>query len=465
MIAPVQEVEVIGKAKRRRFTAKEKLRVLKAADAATEVGGVGAVLRREGLYSSHLTEWRRARAAGELDALTPKKRGRKALDPNPLEKENTELKRALAKAELRAKRAEALVELQKKGIGAVGHPAAEGGRDAMMDTIKTIGPELSVVAACAALGLARATYYRELNPMHGPAEKKASPRALPADERRAVLDVLHEPRFEDLAPAEVYATLLDEGRYLCSERTMYRVLKENQEVRERRAQLRHPKYAAPELLATKPNQLWSWDITKLLGPTKWTYFYLYVVLDVFSRYVVGWLVADAESSALAEKLISEACERQGIAPGQLTIHADRGSSMKSKPVAMLLADLGITKTHSRPHVSNDNPYSEAQFKTLKYRPDFPERFGCIEDTRGFHGDFFGWYNNDHHHTGLGLLTPADVHFGRAEERRAARTLVLEAAHLAHPERFVLGPPTPPALPTAAWINKPKSENGSVIAQA
>lgn len=335
----------------------------------------------------------------------------------------------------------------------------------MMESIKGLVPEVSVTAACESLGLARATYYRELRPMHGPARKRPSPRALPAEERRAVLDVLHEPRFEDLAPAEVYSTLLDEGRYLCSERTMYRVLDENQEVRERRAQLRHPKYAAPELLATKPNQLWSWDITKLLGPTKWTYFYLYVVLDVFSRYVVGWLLADAESSALAEKLIGEACALQGIAPGQLTIHADRGSSMKSKPVAMLLADLGVTKTHSRPHVSNDNPYSEAQFKTLKYRPDFPERFGCIEDARGFHGDFFRWYNNEHHHTGLGLLTPADVHFGRAVERYAARSLVLETAHRAHPERFVRGSPTPPALPTAAWINKPKSENGSLLIQA
>jgi putative transposase len=221
-----------------------------------------------------------------------------------------------------------------------------------MALMKELSPELSVAAACDALGLPRATYYRELSPMHGPHNERSSPRALPEEERQAVLAVLHEPRFEDLAPAEVYATLLDEGRYLCSERTMYRVLAENDEVRERRAQLRHPKYAAPELLATKPNQLWSWDITKLLGPEKWSYFYLYVVLDVFSRYVVGWLVADAESSALAEKLIGEACERQRIAPGQLTIHADRGSSMKSKPVAMLLADLGITKTHSRPHVSN-----------------------------------------------------------------------------------------------------------------
>ncbi len=336
----------------------------------------------------------------------------------------------------------------------------------MMDTIKQLGPALGVVAACAAVGVARATFYRQLQPKeHGPAPKKASPRELRAEERTAVLAVLNEERFIDLAPAEVYATLLDEGRYLCSERTMYRVLADSGEVRERRDQLRHPKYAAPELLASRPNELWSWDITKLLGPAKWTYFYLYVVLDVFSRYVVGWLIADAESSALAEKLIAEACERQGIAPGQLTVHADRGSSMKSKPVAMLLADLGVTKTHSRPHVSNDNPYSEAQFKTLKYRPDFPERFGCQEDARGFHRDFFGWYNNEHHHTGLGLLTPADVHFGRAEQRRAERAVVLEAAHRAHPERFVLGTPVPPPLPTAAWINKPRLADGTVIARA
>jgi len=335
----------------------------------------------------------------------------------------------------------------------------------MIDTIKALGPGLSIVATCAALGFARATYYRQLQPVYGPEPKRASPRALPADERKAVLDVLHEERFIDLAPAEVYATLLDEGRYLCSERTMYRVLAENQEVRERRDQLRHPKYAAPELLATKPKQLWSWDITKLLGPTKWTYFYLYVVLDVFSRYVVGWLVADAESSLLAEKLITDAYERHGIKPGELTVHADRGPSMKSNHVAMLLANLGVTKTHSRPHVSDDNPYSEAQFKTLKYRPDFPERFGCIEDARAFNGDFFRWYNNEHHHTGLGLLTPADVHFGRAVDRHASRTIVLETAHRAHPERFVAGTPIPPALPTAAWINKPKSVDGSVISRA
>jgi putative transposase len=325
----------------------------------------------------------------------------------------------------------------------------------MMTLVKEVGPELGIVAACAALGLARATYYRELEArVYGPKPRKVSPRELGSLEREAVLAVLAEERFVDLAPAEVYATLLDEGQYLCSERTMYRLLAANRATRERRDQLRHPAYAAPELLATRPNQLWSWDITKLHGPTTWTYFYLYVILDVFSRYVVGWLVAESESKALAERLIRETCERQRIAPGQLTVHADRGSSMKSKPVAFLLADLGVTKSHSRPHVSNDNPFSEAQFKTLKYRPDFPERFGCVEDGRAHSKDFIDWYNLEHHHTGLGLFTPYDVHHGLAPQRRAARALVLEAAHRAHPERFVGGVPVPLPLPTEVWINKP-----------
>ena len=323
-----------------------------------------------------------------------------------------------------------------------------------MRAVTENGPRLGIAPTCVALGLPKATYYRRLKPKPMPAKRK-SHRTLDANERRAVLDVLHEPRFADLAPAEVYATLLDEGRYLCSERTMYRVLAENAEVRERRAQLRHPSYKAPELLATAPNQLWSWDITKLLGPQKWTYFYLYVILDVYSRYVVGWMLAHRESAALAERLIRETCERQGIEPGKLTVHADRGSSMTSKPVALLLADLGVIKSHSRPHVSNDNPFSEAQFKTLKYRPDFPERFGSLEHGRAHCADFFAWYNSEHRHAGLGLVTPHDVHHGLAGERLEARNMVLAAAFASRPERFPAGRPSAGSVPAEVWINKPK----------
>lgn len=321
---------------------------------------------------------------------------------------------------------------------------------------KTFG----VKPACEALGLARATFYRRTRPRHGPAKRRGSPRRLTAAERAQVLATLNEPRFADLAPAEVYATLLDEGTYICSERTMYRLLAENAQVRERRNQLRHPNYPAPEVLATKPNELWSWDITKLLGPTKWTYFYLYVVMDVYSRYVVGWMVAHAESNALAEKLIAETCERQGIQPGQLTLHADRGSSMTSKAVAFLLADLGVTKTHSRPHVSNDNPFSEAGFKTLKYRPDFPDRFGSIEDARAFCADFFRWYNEQHRHSGIQLLTPSDVHHGRAAAQLEARAAVKAAAFAARPDRFVRGAPKIGELPDAVWINRPAVTPGT-----
>jgi putative transposase len=326
-----------------------------------------------------------------------------------------------------------------------------------MEAITNNKSELGIAATCSALGLPRATYYRLLQPQVSPPPRPAPPRALSTEQRRVVLERLHEPRFVDLAPTEVWAQLLDEGEYHCSVRTMYRILEANAEVRERRNQLRHPHYAAPELLATKPNELWSWDITKLLGPAKWTYFHLYVILDVFSRYVVGWMVATRESKALARKLIAETCARQGIAPAQLTLHADRGSSMKSKPVALLLADLGVTRTHSRPHVSNDNPFSEAQFKTLKYRPEFPERFGSVHDARAHSGPFFDWYNNDHHHVGIGLLTPHDVHYGLGEAKRAQRAATLEAAYRAHPERFPHGLPAPPLLPSAVWINKPKKQ--------
>ena len=325
-----------------------------------------------------------------------------------------------------------------------------------MTAVQAAAKTLGIAPACEALGLPRGTFYRRAQPRHGPARRRGHPRGLTVEERAQVLSLLHELRFADLAPAEVYATLLDEGRHLCSERTMYRVLAENREVRERRNQLRHPNHAVPEVHATKPNQLYSWDITKLHGPAKWTYFYLYVILDVYSRYVVGWMVAHRESAGLAEKLIAQTCERQGIKPNELTVHADRGTSMTSKAVAFLLADLGVTKTHSRPHVSNDNPFSEAAFKTLKYRPNFPDRFGSIEDSRGFCGDFFRWYNDEHHHSGLGLLTPHDVHHGLAEQRLSARATVLKAAYVAHPERFVRGISTARQLPTEVWINKPAS---------
>jgi len=235
---------------------------------------------------------------------------------------------------------------------------------------------------------------------------------------------------------------------------MYRILEANGEIRERRNQLRHPQYTAPELLATRPNELWSWDITKLLGPVTWTHFHLYVILDVFSRYVVGWLLAERESAVLAKRLIQDSYQRQGIKPNQLTVHADRGSSMKSKTVALLLSDLGVTKTHSRPHVSNDNPYSESQFKTLKYRPEFPKRFGSLQDARGFCREFFPWYNNEHRHSGLGLMTPQDVHFALAADKTLERAKVLEAAYEKYPNRFPNGIPTPPVLPTEVWINKP-----------
>ncbi len=322
--------------------------------------------------------------------------------------------------------------------------------------VDELAPVVGVRAACATLAIPRASHYRRTRGRrHGPRRPRpAPPRALSDPERSAVLGELHAERFLDVAPAAVYATLLDEGTYLASERTMYRILAANAEVRERRDQLRHPAYAKPELLATGPRELFSWDITKLRGPAKWTHYHLYVILDVFSRYVPGWMVATRESAALAERLIADTVEKEGIEPGQLTIHADRGTSMRSKPVALLLADLGIERSHSRPHVSDDNPFSEAQFKTLKYRPTFPDRFGSIEDARSFCGRFFTWYNTCHRHSGIGLLTPADVHAGRATEITAARAVTLDAAYAAHPERFVRHPPRPPEVPAAVWINPP-----------
>ena len=327
-----------------------------------------------------------------------------------------------------------------------------------MAAVQSCAVPLKVRATCRALGVSPATYYRQRHAAtRAPVTcaPRRVPRALTAAEQAVVLDVLHEPRFVDLAPAQVHAQLLDAGTYHCSVRTMYRVLDAQREVRERRAQRRHPVYAAPELLATAPNQLWSWDITKLKGPVKWSWYHLYVLLDVFSRYTVGWLVAERESAALAEALIATSCERQGIVPGQLTVHADRGAAMTSKPVALLFADLGITQSHSRPSVANDNPYSEAQFKTLKYRPDFPDRFGSPTHARAHCAELFPWYNTEHRHSALGYHTAHDVHFGLASARHAQRADVLSAAYAARPDRFVRGLPTPAPLPAAVWINPPK----------
>jgi putative transposase len=328
------------------------------------------------------------------------------------------------------------------------------------DTVEELTPIIGTRPACRALGASPATIYRRRRP---PELRPSRPRPVPARalseaERDAVLAELHSDRFVDSSPAQVWATLLDEGRYLASQRTMYRLLAARHGgVRERRDQLTHPGYAKPELLAQRPNELWSWDISKLKGPAKWTYFYLYVILDVFSRYAVGWTVQYRENGQVAKALIEQATEQQQIARSVLTLHADRGGPMRGKPVAFLLADLGVTKTHSRPYTSTDNPYSEAHFKTLKYRPEFPERFDSIEHARDFCRGFFGWYNHEHRHSGIGLMTPAAVHHGQAQQLHAARGRVLEAAYAARPERFVRRAPVPPELPTAAWINKPDTK--------
>jgi putative transposase len=313
-------------------------------------------------------------------------------------------------------------------------------------------------AACGAVGRARASHYRRDRPARcgPPAPRPTPPNALSPAEGQAVLDLLHSPRFADAAPAQVWATLLDEGDYLASESTMYRLLRRNGETSERRRQATHPPRTIPELVAAEPNQVWSYDATALKGPTRGVHYDLLVMLDIFSRYVPGWLVVDTHDGEIVKAWIDQVVAAQGgIEAGTLTIHADRGSPMTSKPVAVLLADLKIGRTHSRPHVSNDNPYSEAGFKTLKYCPEFPERFGSLAAARAFCATFFERYNHHHHHSGIGLHTPASVHFGTAADVRAQRATVLDAAYAAHPERFVNQAPIPPPLPVAAWINKPK----------
>jgi putative transposase len=332
-----------------------------------------------------------------------------------------------------------------------------------MDAVCNIAPRVGIRAACQALTVPRATFYRQrpVLSVSAPAEPpteatppRTSPRALRPEEQAVVLATLHNEEFQNMAPAAVQAHLLDQGSYLCSTRTMYRLLAAQGEVRERRAQLVHPPYQKPELLATAPNQVWSWDITKLRGPVKWTYFYLYVVLDIFSRYVTAWMIAERESAELAKRLIQESIRNYDIPPGQLTIHADRGRVMRSKPLACLYADLGITKSFSRPYVSDDNPFSESHFRTLKYRPDFPDRFGCLLDARAHCQTFFPWYNEEHRHSGLAMMTPHMIHFGESTAILTHRQQVLDAAYQAHPERFVRRPPRALAPSAEVWINPP-----------
>jgi putative transposase len=327
----------------------------------------------------------------------------------------------------------------------------------MISQVEELMALSTVQAACEALAIPRSMFYRAQSPQAPRVDRELAvpARALQPAERQFVLATLDSERFQDQAPREVYAALLDEHTYLCSWRTMYRILDENEQVGERRNQLRHPVYAKPELLATGPNQVWSWDITVLRGPDKWTAFYLYDLMDVFSRYVVGWLIAATQSAALAEQLIAQSYAKYNILPGQLKIHADNGAPMTARTVSQLMADLAVAESHSRPHVSDDNPYSESQFKTMKYRPDYPVRFASLPDAQTWARRFFAWYNNDHHHSGLGLLTPATVHFGQAPEVLAARQLTLDVAYAAYPDRFVHGAPQPQPLPDAVWINPPK----------
>lgn len=325
----------------------------------------------------------------------------------------------------------------------------------MRQQVEALAHQVGMTSACEALGVPRSSVYAARRPRPPKMRQPATPpRALAAEEKALVRQTLNSERFQDQAPREVFASLLDAGQYLCSVASMYRILRENQEIQERRNQLRHPAYPKPVLVATGPNQVWTWDITKLPGPVKWVYFCLYVVLDLFSRFVVGWMIANRESAALAEQLISETCVRQQIGPEQLKIHSDRGAPMQAKSLTLLYADLGVVASFSRPRIPDDNPYSEAQFKTLKYHPSFPDRFGSEVDARAWGQRLFHWYNFEHYHTGLGLMTPAAVHFGQAPALAAQRQQVLHQAYLAHPERFVRGLPKPPAVPAEVWINPP-----------
>jgi putative transposase len=325
-----------------------------------------------------------------------------------------------------------------------------------MTAAMAIAPEVGVQDACAIFGVPRATVYRRRQLRVVQVRRRPS-RALSEAERTELLRVLCSERFVDASPGEVHATLLEEGVYLASESTMYRVLRSQRAVRERRAVRRHPSYVRPELVATAPNQVWTWDITKVRGPDRRVWFHLYVIIDIYSRYVVGWMLAANESGSLAERFIAETLEKEGVASGTLTLHSDRGTSMRSRTVAEMLDDLGVTKSHSRPRTSNDNPFSESQFKTMKYCPFFPGNFVSIEEGRAFFQLFFGWYNTEHHHSGIAMLTPAVVHRGRVDEVLAVRQAALDVAHAAYPERFVNGAPRAQRPAAEVWINRPSGQ--------
>jgi transposase InsO family protein len=334
-----------------------------------------------------------------------------------------------------------------------------------MKPVQDLAEQVGKKRACEALNVPRSSFYRIGRPV-APAKPRPRPaRALSLEENQEVLDLLHSPRFVDCAPIAVWATLLDEDRYYCSPRTMYRLLEKADEVRERRDQLKHPQYSKPELLAQKPNEVWTWDITELRGPVKYARYYLYVILDLFSRYVTGWMVAEVQSHDLAQHLIEQAVQREGVGASQLTLHSDRGATMLAKPLGLMLSDLGILKSHSRPYCSNDNPFVESHFRTLKYRPQFPDRFGSIVDARVFCRGFFDWYHHQHRHSGLGWMTPAGVHRGQAPDIQQRRQGVLDAAYEKNPQRFVRNAPQAPELPSKVWINPPhKQEEPGQLAQ-
>ncbi|MEU4218186.1 IS3 family transposase [Actinoplanes sp. NPDC026623] len=453
--------EVPAKARSRTYSAAYKARILEEYESLNKAGK-GALLRREGLYTSLIAAWRSQRDAGARQGLA-KPVGRPPADPR--ERETARLRRENERLQAELVKARAVIEVQGKTLRAAGstrdrQPEQRERADTMIDEaiVELTGLLGSVRAACAAAGRPQASHYRRHRrspaPVRVPRERKPQPRALSQAERATLRSLLNHPEHVDKAPATVYHELLDEGAYVASVSTMYRILREHGEVRERRRHATHPARVKPELVATAANRVWSWDITKLAGPAKWSYFHLYVIIDIYSRYVVGWLLADRESSILAEKLLADTIVKQRIDRDTLTIHADNGTSMASKPVAFLLADLGVTKSHSRPRTSNDNPYSEAHFKTLKYRPDFPDRFDTIDQARAFCRTFFTWYNTAHRHSGIAWHTPHDVHHGHTDTVNAVRAEVLTAAYQRNPERFIRKHPEPATLPTTAWINQP-----------